>query len=53
MKSEDRQHLVKELMRRTGKGQIACDISLTLAHNDIDKAVERMRIAYPSMEVKS
>lgn len=52
MRTEDRQHLVKELMRRTGKGQIACDIALNLAHNDIDKAVARMRISYPGMEVK-
>lgn len=43
---------VKELMRRTGKGKIACDISLQMSGGDIEKAIERMRIAYPSMEVK-
>lgn len=43
---------VKELMRRTGKGKIACDISLQMAGGSIEKAIERMRIAYPSMEVK-
>lgn len=43
--------MVKELMRRTGKGQIACDVALSLAHNDVDKAVARMRISYPSIEV--
>ncbi len=43
---------LKELMRITGKGQIACDIALQLSGNDIDKAIERMKISYPGMEVK-
>lgn len=52
MKTEDQEHLIKELMRRTGKGKIACSISLQMSAWNIEKAVERMRVAYPSMEVK-
>lgn len=43
---------VKELMRRTGKGKIACGISLGMSNWDIEAAIKRMRVAYPSMEVK-
>ena len=44
---------VKELMRRTGKGKIACDISLQMAGGDIQEAIKRMRVGYPTMEVKN
>lgn len=43
---------VKELMRRTGKGKIACTISLQMSNWDINTTIKRMRVAYPSMEVK-
>jgi len=49
MNHEDK---VKELMRRTDKGKIACEISLQMAGGDIEEAIKRMRVAYPSMEVK-
>jgi IS605 OrfB family transposase len=42
-----------QLMKRTGKSKMACDIALQLAGNDIEKAIERMRISYPSMKVES
>ncbi len=42
---------VKELMRITGKGQMACDIALQLSGYDMDRAIERMKISYPGMEV--
>ena len=45
--------MLEELMKRTGKSKMACDIALQLAGNDIDKAIERMRISYPSMKVES
>ena len=41
--------MLEELMKRTGKSKMACDIALQLAGNDIDKAIERMKISYPSM----
>lgn len=43
---------VKELMLRTGKGKIACTISLQMSNWDMEEAIKRMRVAYPSMEVK-
>lgn len=43
---------VEELMRRTGKGKIACTISLQMSGWDIEEAIKRMRISYPQMEVK-
>jgi len=44
--------LTSELMRITGKGKMACEISLSLTGGDIDKAIERMKISYPGLEVK-
>lgn len=41
-----------DLIRRTGLGQIACGISLTLAGGDIEATIKRMKIAYPGLEVK-
>ena len=52
MKSSEKEHLIQELMRRTGKGKLACDISLSLSNGDIGKALERMKISYPGLEVK-
>ena len=52
MKTQDKEYLVKELMRRTDKGKIACDISLSLSGYDMEKAIERMKISYPGLEVK-
>jgi translation elongation factor EF-Ts len=43
---------LEELIKRTGKSKMACDIALQLAGNDIEKAIERMRISYPSMKVE-
>jgi hypothetical protein len=40
-------------MKRTGKSKMACDIALQLAGNDVEKAIERMCISYPSMKVES
>ena len=44
--------LTSELMRITGKGKMACEISLSLTGEDIDKAIERMKISYPGLGVK-
>jgi translation elongation factor EF-Ts len=44
--------LTNELMRKTGCGKMACEINLALAGGDIDKAIERMKISYPGLEVK-
>ena len=44
--------LTNELMRITGKGKMACEISLSLTGGDINKAIERMKISYPGLEVK-
>lgn len=44
---------VDELMRITGKGKLACDIALTLAHDSVENALVRMHVSYPrSMKVK-
>ena len=48
----NKEQKLKELMRRTGKGKLACDIALQLAGGDVEKVIERMRVSYPSMEVK-
>jgi translation elongation factor EF-Ts len=42
-----------ELMRLTGKGKMACDISLSLTGCDIEKAIARMKISYPGLRVNS
>ena len=47
-----KQEKTNELMRITGKGKLACEISLSLTGGDIDKAIERMKISYPGLEVK-
>ena len=47
-----KQEKLNELQRRTGKGKMACDIALSLAGGDIDKAIKRMKISYPGLEVK-
>jgi translation elongation factor EF-Ts len=47
-----KQEKINELMRITGKGKMACEISLSLTGGDIDKAIERMKISYPGLEVK-
>ena len=39
----------KELMKITGKGQMACDINLSLAGGDIEKALIRMQRSYPGL----
>jgi translation elongation factor EF-Ts len=52
MKTQDKEYLVKELKRRTDKGKMACDISLSLSGYDMEKAIKRMKSSYPSMEVK-
>jgi len=48
----NKQEKTNELMRITGKGKMACEISLSLAGGDIDKAIERIKISYPGLEVK-
>jgi len=48
----NKQEKLNEIMRITGKGKMACDIALSLAGGDIEKAIERMKSSYPSMEVK-
>jgi translation elongation factor EF-Ts len=40
---------VNELMYITGKGQMACDINLSLAGGDIEKAIIRMQRSYPGL----
>ena len=47
-----KQEKLNELQRRTGKGKMACDIVLSLTGGDIEKAIERMKKSYPSLEVK-
>ena len=47
-----KQEKINELMRITGKGKMACEISLSLTGGDIDKAIERMKISYPGLGVK-
>ena len=47
-----KQEKINEIMRRTGKGKLACDISLSLSNGDIGKALERMKISYPGLEIK-
>jgi translation elongation factor EF-Ts len=42
---------VNELMYITGKGKMACDISLSLTGGDIEKAIARMKISYPGLRV--
>jgi translation elongation factor EF-Ts len=41
----------KELMRLTGKGKMACNISLSLTGGDIEKAIARMKTSYPGLRV--
>ena len=48
----NKQEKINELMRITGKGKMACDIVLSLTGGDMEKAIERMKRSYPSMEVK-
>ena len=48
----NKQEKINELMRITGKGKMACDIVLSLTGGDMEKAIERMKKSYPSMEVK-
>jgi len=48
----NKQEKINELQRITGKGKMACDIALSLAGGDIDKAIERMKTSYPGLEVK-
>jgi translation elongation factor EF-Ts len=42
---------VNELMYITGKGKMACDISLSLTGGDIEKAIARMKISYPVLRI--
>ena len=42
---------VNELMYITGKGKMACDISLSLTGGDIEKAIARMKVSYPGLRV--
>lgn len=51
-KARDKEIRTHELMRRTGKGKLAGQLALALVDNDMDKAIERMKSSYPSMEVK-
>jgi len=46
-----RAETTNELMRLTGKGKMACDISLSLTGGDIEKAIARMKISYPGLRV--
>jgi len=48
----NKEEALQELMRRTSKGRFACDLALQLSGGDVNKAIERMRVSYPSMEVK-
>jgi len=41
--------VAEELMRITGKGQMACEINLSLAGDDIEKAIVRMQRTYPGL----
>ena len=47
-----KQEKINELIRRTGKGKMACEINLALAGRDINKAIELMKKSYPGLEVK-
>lgn len=47
----EKQQKVEKLREMTGKGQLACDIALSLAHWDIDAAITRMRVSYPGLVV--
>jgi translation elongation factor EF-Ts len=47
----NKQETVNELMRLTGKGKMACDISLSLTGGDIEKAIARMKVSYPGLRV--
>ena len=47
----NREETTNKLMRLTGKGKMACDISLSLTDGDIDKAIARMKISYPGLRV--
>jgi len=48
---KSKQELVSKLMVVTKKGRMACDIALSLSGWDIHKAIERMKISYPSMVI--
>ena len=43
--------VAEELMRITGKGRMACEINLSLAGDDIEKAIARMKVSYPGLRV--
>ena len=45
----EKQNKIEKLKEMTGKGQMACDIALSLAGGDVDKAYERMLESYPSL----
>jgi hypothetical protein len=48
----NKEEKLNEMMRVTGKGKMACDIPLQLCNWDMDKAIARMKISYPGLEVK-
>jgi len=49
----NKEEMITRLMQKTGKSRLACDIALSLVGGDFQKAIERMKISYPSMEVQN
>jgi len=47
-----KQEALTELMRKTGKGKMACEIALSLTGHNMEDAIERMKKSYPTLEVK-
>ena len=47
MVAETKEQKLTYLMNTTGKSKIACDIALQLAGDDVDAAIERMKLSYP------
>ena len=47
MTAETKEQKLSYLMNTTGKSKIACDIALQLAGEDVDAAIERMKLSYP------
>ena len=43
--------ITKELIKLTGTGKMSADMNLTSCGYDLRKAVSRMKITYPTLEV--
>ena len=46
-----KKQITEELIRLTGTGKMSADINLSLCGYDLRKAVARMKITYPTLEV--